>query len=208
MQTVLIVIHLMIVLALVGVVLIQRSEGGGLGIGGGSGFMSARGTANALTRTTAILATLFFVTSLGLAVWARYESKPTDILDRLPTTTNTNDLLNSLSPQKTEETSRPIRTPFRSVTTPAQRRLPSTPSLRRPRRRKKSPPTRPRTPSRRTIRPSRRPRKSRLSRNNPVIIKCINRRDEPAGFLLSWLAQVLEKLCGMKFLVAESSAKQ
>ena len=87
MQTVLIVIHLMIVLALVGVVLIQRSEGGGLGIGGGSGFMSARGTANALTRTTAILATLFFVTSLGLAVWARYESKPTDILDRLPTTT-------------------------------------------------------------------------------------------------------------------------
>jgi preprotein translocase subunit SecG len=107
MQTVLIVIHLMIVLALVGVVLIQRSEGGGLGIGGGSGFMSARGTANALTRTTAILATLFFLTSLGLAVWARYESKPTDILNRLPTTTNTNDLLNSLGPQKTEEKKEP-----------------------------------------------------------------------------------------------------
>ncbi|NML73442.1 preprotein translocase subunit SecG [Rhizobium sp. S-51] len=84
MQTVLIVIHLMIVLALVGVVLIQRSEGGGLGIGGGSGFMSARGTANALTRTTAILATLFFITSLGLGLLARYESKPTDILDRIP----------------------------------------------------------------------------------------------------------------------------
>ncbi len=74
MQTVLIVIHLMIVLALVGVVLIQRSEGGGLGIGGGSGFMSARGTANALTRTTAILATLFFITSLGLGILNRYES--------------------------------------------------------------------------------------------------------------------------------------
>lgn len=84
MQTVLIVIHLMIVLALVGVVLIQRSEGGGLGIGGGSGFMSARGTANALTRTTAILATLFFITSLGLGILARYESRPTDILDRIP----------------------------------------------------------------------------------------------------------------------------
>lgn len=84
MQTVLIVIHLMIVLALVGVVLVQRSEGGGLGIGGGSGFMSARGTANALTRTTAILATLFFVTSLGLGLMARYESRPTDILDRIP----------------------------------------------------------------------------------------------------------------------------
>jgi preprotein translocase subunit SecG len=84
MQTVLIVIHLMIVLALVGVVLIQRSEGGGLGVGGGSGFMSARGTANALTRTTAILATLFFITSLGLGILARYESRPTDILDRIP----------------------------------------------------------------------------------------------------------------------------
>ena len=48
METVLIVIHLMVVLALVGVVLLQRSEGGGLGIGGGSGFMTARGAANAL----------------------------------------------------------------------------------------------------------------------------------------------------------------
>lgn len=84
MQTVLIVIHLMIVLALVGVVLIQRSEGGGLGIGGGSGFMSARGTANALTRTTAILAALFFITSLALGVLARYGSQPTDILNRIP----------------------------------------------------------------------------------------------------------------------------
>ncbi|TIT37225.1 MAG: preprotein translocase subunit SecG, partial [Mesorhizobium sp.] len=53
METVLIVIHLMVVLALVGVVLLQRSEGGGLGIGGGSGFMTARGAANALTRATA-----------------------------------------------------------------------------------------------------------------------------------------------------------
>jgi preprotein translocase subunit SecG len=104
MQTVLIVIHLMIVLALVGVVLIQRSEGGGLGIGGGSGFMSARGAANALTRTTAILAVMFFITSLGLGLLARYEARPTDILDRLPTTTNSNDLLNSLGPVKTEET--------------------------------------------------------------------------------------------------------
>jgi preprotein translocase subunit SecG len=84
MQTVLIVIHLMIVLALVGVVLIQRSEGGGLGVGGGSGFMSARGTANALTRTTAILATLFFITSLALGILARYESRPSDILNRIP----------------------------------------------------------------------------------------------------------------------------
>jgi preprotein translocase subunit SecG len=84
MQTVIIVIHLMIVVALVGVVLLQRSEGGGLGIGGGSGFMTARGAANALTRTTAILAAAFFVTSLALSLIARYGDKPIDILDRLP----------------------------------------------------------------------------------------------------------------------------
>ena len=84
MQTILIVVHLMVVLALVGVVLLQRSEGGGLGIGGGSGFMTARGAANTLTRTTAILATLFFVTSLGLSIIARYGEQPIDILDRVP----------------------------------------------------------------------------------------------------------------------------
>ncbi len=87
MQTVVIVIHLLIVLALVGVVLIQRSEGGGLGIGGGSGFMTARGAANALTRTTAILAVGFFVTSLTLGIMARYGERPTDILDRIPAAT-------------------------------------------------------------------------------------------------------------------------
>lgn len=84
MQTVIIVIHLMVVLALVGVVLLQRSEGGGLGIGGGSGFMTARGAANALTRTTAILAVAFFATSLALSIIARYSARPTDILDRVP----------------------------------------------------------------------------------------------------------------------------
>jgi preprotein translocase subunit SecG len=86
METVVIVIHLMIVLALVGVVLLQRSEGGGLGIGGGSGFMTARGAANALTRATAILAAAFFATSLGLSLIARYGERPIDILDRVPTT--------------------------------------------------------------------------------------------------------------------------
>lgn len=84
METVLIVVHLLIVLALVGVVLLQRSEGGGLGIGGGSGFMTARGAANALTRTTAILAAAFFATSLALSILARYAEQPTDILDRVP----------------------------------------------------------------------------------------------------------------------------
>lgn len=84
MQTIIIVIHLMVVVALVGVVLLQRSEGGGLGIGGGSGFMTARGAANALTRTTAILAVAFFATSLTLSIIARYGEQPIDILDRVP----------------------------------------------------------------------------------------------------------------------------
>ena len=84
METVIIVVHLMVVLALVGVVLLQRSEGGGLGIGGGSGFMTARGAANALTRATAILAIAFFATSLGLSILARYGAQPIDILDRVP----------------------------------------------------------------------------------------------------------------------------
>lgn len=83
MQTILIVIHLMVVLALVGVVLLQRSEGGGLGIGGGSGFMTARGAANALTRATGMLAIAFFATSLSLSILARYGEQPIDIIDRI-----------------------------------------------------------------------------------------------------------------------------
>lgn len=88
METVLIVIHLMVVLALVGVVLLQRSEGGALGIGGGGGggLMSARGAANALTRTTAILAAAFFVTSIMLGVLAKIDQGPGSILDKVPTT--------------------------------------------------------------------------------------------------------------------------
>ena len=70
----LLVVHLLVTLALIGVVLIQRSEGGGLGIGtsqGMGGFMSGRGTTNLLTRTTAILGTIFFALSLTLALLNR-----------------------------------------------------------------------------------------------------------------------------------------
>jgi preprotein translocase subunit SecG len=73
MQTVLIVIHIMVVLALIATVLLQRSEGGALGIGGGGGFMTGRGQANVLTRATSILAALFFATSLGLTLLANAE---------------------------------------------------------------------------------------------------------------------------------------
>src|ERR1700719_4706608 len=82
MQTVVIVIHLMVVLAMIGAVLLQKSEGGGLGMGGGGGgFLSSRGTANVLPRTTAILAVVFFTTSLTLSILASLERKPTSILN-------------------------------------------------------------------------------------------------------------------------------
>ncbi len=89
MQQVLIVIHLMLVLALIGVVLLQKSEGGGLGIGGGSGFMTSRGTANMLTRSTAILAGLFFCTSLLLSILAGMNEAPKSILGGTAPATST-----------------------------------------------------------------------------------------------------------------------
>ncbi len=92
METVLIVVHLMIVVALVGVVLLQRSEGGGLGIGGGGGggLMTARGAASALTRVTGILAAGFFITSLALGVLARYNDPNAAILNQIPTSVEGN----------------------------------------------------------------------------------------------------------------------
>ena len=88
MITIILVIHLMLALALIATVLMQRSEGGALGIGGGGGggggfgLMSARGTANLLTRATAVIATCFIATSLLLAVLAGGGREPTSILDQ------------------------------------------------------------------------------------------------------------------------------
>lgn len=83
MQTLLLMLHLVIAVALVGVVLLQQSEGGALGIGGGgSSFMTGRGTANFLTRATAGLAAAFFVTSIGLTLLARNTGTPASRLER------------------------------------------------------------------------------------------------------------------------------
>ena len=84
MATVLLVVHLMVAAALVGVVLLQRSEGGALGIGGGGGggFLTGRGTANLLTRTTAGLAIAFFITSILLSLVAQRGSTPASVFDR------------------------------------------------------------------------------------------------------------------------------
>ena len=88
MTAVIIVIHLILAIALVGTILLQRSEGGGLGMGGGGGgmggFMTGRATANLLTRATAVIAALFMLTSLTLAILAGGERESRSILDQPP----------------------------------------------------------------------------------------------------------------------------
>ncbi|MBV9287971.1 MAG: preprotein translocase subunit SecG [Hyphomicrobiales bacterium] len=82
MQSVLIVIHILIVIALVAIVLLQRSEGGALGTGSTSNFMTGRGQANALSRATAILAAMFFTTSLLMSILAGWSRAPHSILEK------------------------------------------------------------------------------------------------------------------------------
>jgi len=84
MLTVILVIHLLIAIALVGTVLLQRSEGGALGMGGGGGmggFMTGRATANLLTRATGMLAAGFMVTSMALAILGNTSTESRSIMD-------------------------------------------------------------------------------------------------------------------------------
>ncbi len=92
MMAILMVIHVFVTIALIGVVLIQRSEGGGLGIGSSQGmgsFMSGRGTANLLTRTTAVLAAVFLGLSLSMAVLNRGTSGAGNSILAMPQTVPT-----------------------------------------------------------------------------------------------------------------------
>src|SRR5256885_13459477 len=84
MIIVLLAVHILVAISLVGVVLLQKSEGGALGMGGGgmSGFMTGRSTANLLTRATAILATAFMTTSVLLVVLHNRERGPRSILEQ------------------------------------------------------------------------------------------------------------------------------
>ena len=85
MENVILIIHLLLALGLIGVVLLQRSEGGGLGMGGGGGggAMSARSAATALTKLTWILAICFIITSITLTVIAAKNASGSSILDRI-----------------------------------------------------------------------------------------------------------------------------
>lgn len=86
MELILLIVHLILAVALIGVVLLQRSEGGALGIGGGgggggmSGFLTGAATANLLTRATAVIAALFIATSMGLAIMSGNKRAPTSVV--------------------------------------------------------------------------------------------------------------------------------
>lgn len=82
-QTVLLVVHLILALSLIGIVLLQRSEGGGLGIGGGGGAATGRAAPTALGKMTWALAIAFICTSMGLTIIAAENSAGTSVVDRL-----------------------------------------------------------------------------------------------------------------------------
>jgi len=112
MENVLLVAYLLIVLALIAVILIQRSEGGGLGMGSANsnGLISVRGQANLLTRTTSVLAALFFATAIGLTILAELNRNTSDILDSAssPTGTQPATVLDALSQMGTGTETLPL----------------------------------------------------------------------------------------------------
>lgn len=121
MSEVLIIVHLLIVLGLIGIVLLQRSEGGGLGMGSsGGGFMTSRGKANALTRTTTILGGMFFITSILLAILAAPTNGPRSVFDATPTINDKaapvqdsgqggNGILDQLPPSQEQQQTAPLQ---------------------------------------------------------------------------------------------------
>ncbi len=104
MENIVLIIHLLLALGIIGLVLLQRSEGGGLGIGGGSGgiggLASAGATANALTKTTTFLAIGFFCTSLLLAVLAGKQTNQASLLETLDNPPAVVDTLDETSDNK------------------------------------------------------------------------------------------------------------
>ena len=114
--TFLLIVQSLVAAALVGVILMQRSEGGGLGVGGSSsGFMTARGAADLLTRSTAVLGTLFVVLSIALAAIAGASRQPTKI-----DTSLANQVAPVTAPQST-----PAQQPAGTPAAPANQQTPA-----------------------------------------------------------------------------------
>ncbi len=116
MTTGILVFHIILAAIMIGIILLQRNEGGALGMGGGNssgGFMTSRGAANLLTRTTAVLATSFFVTTIVLALMIKGEHKPKSILDE-------DDSLETIAPAAINESDpvAPNATPLPLVSDP------------------------------------------------------------------------------------------
>jgi preprotein translocase subunit SecG len=109
METLLLVLELLIAAALIGVVLLQRSEGGALGMGGGGsglgGLFSPRGASDTLTRTTVILGVMFFVICLALNFLVRYSEKPRSLLDSAVPPTQTSQPVQKQQPKPAVPTS-------------------------------------------------------------------------------------------------------
>ena len=131
MQTVLLVVHLMLALSLIGTIMLQRSEGGGLGIGGGGGggFMTGRGTANALTRLTALLAAGFFVTSIGLTLLARYDHQARSLTDTIGKPAVTAPVSSTAPAPGTTAPAAPATAPAAATPAPAKEPLPKLDSI-------------------------------------------------------------------------------
>ena len=124
MLGILLACHIVVCIALIGVVLLQRSEGGALGMGGGpSGFMTARGAGDLLTRTTWILGTLFFVLSLTLTLLAGRERGASSVVDRVK--------MNNLAPSTLNKTPAQPAQPANPSSAPAPLQAPA-PVVRNP----------------------------------------------------------------------------
>jgi preprotein translocase subunit SecG len=133
MSTVLLVIHIMVAFSMIVIILLQRSEGGALGMGGGGGgFVTGRGAANLLTRTTAILAAIFFTTSLALGIFSHRQAPASAVGvpsgEGAPTSAPVDQAPNSLPtlklPKRASETP-----PAQAPATPAPAPAPSQPQL-------------------------------------------------------------------------------
>ena len=128
MLSVLLVIHILIVVALIAVVLLQRSEGGALGAGGGTGsFMTGRGQANALSRATAILGALYFATALLMSILSSWSRAPHSIIERgpapagqtAPAPVSPGDILDQLKKLEGQSSAPPAPSPAPAAPTPA-----------------------------------------------------------------------------------------
>jgi preprotein translocase subunit SecG len=130
MERVVLVIHLMVTVALIGVILMQKSEGGALGIGGGgmSNFMTGRGTANVLTRATAILAAVFMLTSIALVAIPQLGGRAPSIL---PVSTPTQQAPAPAAPAPASPTAPATgqQSPAQGAPAPAKPATPTAPSV-------------------------------------------------------------------------------